>query len=75
LSQNSNDQAAFELFFNSLRRNQTELEASIIPSGDNHAMKAFGVTKVSPHYKSKEIGNASGEKYIATYKSWGRQPG
>ena len=56
-----------------------EVDKTVYGSGDSTNNWAFGKTKevYSPYssrtyYKSKEIGNDYGEKYISTYKSWGR---
>jgi hypothetical protein len=55
------------------------VDKTVSGSGDSTSNWSFGKTKevYSPYssrtyYKSKEIGNDSGEKYISTYKSWGR---
>jgi hypothetical protein len=56
-----------------------EVDKTVYGSGDSTSNWSFGKTKevYSPYssrtyYKSKEIGNDYGEKYISTYKSWGR---
>ncbi|HET7687317.1 MAG TPA: DUF6160 family protein [Candidatus Macondimonas sp.] len=56
-----------------------EVDKTVYGSGNSTSNWAFGKNKevYSPYssrtyYKSKEIGNDYGEKYIATYKSWGR---
>ena len=56
-----------------------EVDKTVYGSGDSTSNWAFGKNKevYSPYssrtyYKSKEIGNNYGEKYIDTHKSWGR---
>ena len=56
-----------------------EVDQTVYGSGDSTSKWSFGKTKevYSPYstrtyYKSKEIGNDYGEKYVSTYKSWGR---
>lgn len=56
-----------------------EVDKTVYGSGDSTSNWSFGKTKevYSPYssrtyYKSKEIGNDYGEKYIETRKSWGR---
>ena len=56
-----------------------EVDKTVYGSGDSTSNWSFGKTKevYSPYssrtyYKSKEIGNDYGTKYISTYKSWNR---